>query len=206
MVLIEARTSQACTTALLQQGISTGLRGCTLPRQCSPAAAVQAEWGNLESAAKCVQKGKTAAVFVEPVQGEGGVNAATAEFLAGLRDLCDEAGSLLVFDEVQCGMGRTGRLWAHEHYGVTPDLMSVAKPLAGAHLLSLSLTVTSKMHAALYGQRSWINAVIPVAQLHSGSCSWGMRVLATQTLSNCCWVGCKVQCLCLQVVCRSVRC
>lgn len=95
---------------------------------------VQAEWCDLESAAKCIQKGKTAAVFVEPVQGEGGVNESTATFLAGLRKLCDEAGALLVFDEVQCGVGRTGKLWAHEHYGVTPDLMSVAKPLAGMHL------------------------------------------------------------------------
>ena len=71
-------------------------------------------------------------MFVEPVQGEGGVNAATGAFLEGLRELCNEAGALLVFDEVQCGVGRTGKLWAHEHYGVTPDLMSVAKPLAGA--------------------------------------------------------------------------
>lgn len=105
--------------------------------------AVQAEWCNLESAAKCIQKDKTAAVFVEPVQGEGGVNSATAAFLTGLRELCDEAGALLVFDEVQCGVGRTGKLWAHEHYGVTPDLMSVAKPLAGALISSLSLFVPS---------------------------------------------------------------
>ena len=51
--------------------------------------------------------------------------------LRGLRELCDAAGALLVFDEVQCGVGRTGRLWAHEHCGVAPDLMTVAKPLAG---------------------------------------------------------------------------
>ena len=61
---------------------------------------VQAEWCNKDSAAQCIQRGKTAAVFVEPVQGEGGVNAATGEFLATLRELCDEAGALLVFDEV----------------------------------------------------------------------------------------------------------
>lgn len=76
-------------------------------------------------------QGKTAAVIVEPLQGEGGVYAATPEFLRGLRELCDEAGALLIFDEVQCGLGRTGKLWGYEHFGVLPDMMSLAKPLAG---------------------------------------------------------------------------
>ncbi len=67
-----------------------------------------AEYNNLESARAVIKKGKTAAVFVEPVQGEGGVTPSTAAFLKGLRELCDEAGCLLVFDEVQCGLGRTG--------------------------------------------------------------------------------------------------
>jgi len=71
------------------------------------------------------------AVIVEPVQGEGGVNLAETGFLQGLRALCDERRALLIFDEVQCGLGRTGTLWAHEHYGVTPDIMTLAKPLAG---------------------------------------------------------------------------
>ena len=70
-------------------------------------------------------------MIVEPLQGEGGVNAATPEFLQGLRALCDRHHALLIFDEVQVGMGRTGTLWAHEPYGVTPDLMTLAKPLAG---------------------------------------------------------------------------
>lgn len=73
----------------------------------------------------------TCAVIVEPVQGEGGVHPAEIAFLAGLRDLCDDNQVVLVFDEVQCGLGRTGQLWAHEHYGVTPDIMTLAKPLAG---------------------------------------------------------------------------
>lgn len=76
-------------------------------------------------------QGETCAVFVEPLQGEGGIHTAQAEFLQGLRDLCDEAGALLVFDEVQCGLGRTGKLWAWEHFGVQPDMMTLAKPLAG---------------------------------------------------------------------------
>jgi predicted acetylornithine/succinylornithine family transaminase len=72
-----------------------------------------------------------AAVVVEPVQGEGGVRIADADWLRALRRRCDETGTLLIFDEVQCGMGRTGRLWAYEHSGVEPDLMTLAKPLAG---------------------------------------------------------------------------
>jgi len=71
------------------------------------------------------------AVIVEPVQGEGGIHAASREFLQGLRRLCDANGSLLIFDEVQCGLGRTGTLWAHEPYGVTPDIMTLAKPIGG---------------------------------------------------------------------------
>lgn len=74
---------------------------------------------------------ETCAVIVEPIQGEGGVHPAKIEFLHGLRQLCDEHGALLIFDEVQCGLGRSGRLWAHQRYGVTPDVMTLAKPLAG---------------------------------------------------------------------------
>ncbi|HET8655070.1 MAG TPA: acetylornithine transaminase [Longimicrobiaceae bacterium] len=82
----------------------------------------------LESA---LDAGRTAAVIIEPIQAEGGVHPVPAEFLRTLRALCDEVGALLVFDEVQVGLGRTGRLWAHEATGVTPDLLTLAKPLAG---------------------------------------------------------------------------
>lgn len=71
------------------------------------------------------------AVIVEPVQGEGGIHLAQPEFLRGLRAACDRSGALLIFDEVQCGLGRTGRLWAHEWADVVPDVMTLAKPLAG---------------------------------------------------------------------------
>lgn len=74
---------------------------------------------------------EVAAVLVEPIQGEGGVRPASQEFLQGLRQRCDQVGALLILDEVQCGLGRTGRLWAHQHYGLQPDLMTVAKPLGG---------------------------------------------------------------------------
>ncbi|MCB9007015.1 MAG: acetylornithine transaminase [Ardenticatenaceae bacterium] len=73
----------------------------------------------------------TCAVIVEPIQGEGGVNPATPGFLHGLRAACDVHHALLIFDEVQCGLGRTGQLWAYRQFGVTPDIMTLAKPLAG---------------------------------------------------------------------------
>lgn len=82
---------------------------------------------------------RTCAVFVEPVQGEAGVYAAAPAFMQGLRDLCDEHQALLVCDEVQCGLGRTGRLWAHEAYGITPDIMTLAKPLAGGLPIGVTL-------------------------------------------------------------------
>ena len=85
-------------------------------------------FNDLESARELIGD-RTCAVIVEPVQGEGGIHPATESFLQGLRDLCDESNALLIFDEVQCGMGRTGYLWAHEYYGVTPDIMALAKPL-----------------------------------------------------------------------------
>ncbi len=89
-----------------------------------------AVFNNLESAATAIDD-ETCAVIVEPVQGEGGVQPASAKFLQGVRDLCDKHGALLIFDEVQCGLGRTGTLWAHESVGVYPDMMTLAKPLAG---------------------------------------------------------------------------
>ncbi len=82
-------------------------------------------------AAEQVITDQVCAVLVEPIQGEGGIHLATMEFLQGLRTRCNEQGALLIFDEIQCGLGRTGTLWAHEPAGVTPDMMTLAKPLAG---------------------------------------------------------------------------
>jgi len=89
-----------------------------------------ADFNDLESVARKVSS-KTAAVLVEPVQGEGGVRPADPSFLTGLRELCDEHGALLIFDEVQTGIGRTGNLFAYEGYGVTPDILTLAKGLGG---------------------------------------------------------------------------
>ncbi len=85
---------------------------------------------DLEAAALLITPA-TCAVVVEPLQGEGGVNPAEHGFLRGLRSLCDEAGALLIVDEIQCGMGRTGRLWAYEAAGITPDMLTTAKALGG---------------------------------------------------------------------------
>ncbi len=87
----------------------------------------------------------TAGFLVEPVQGEGGIKPASQEFLRGLRDACDKHGLLLVLDEVQCGMARTGKLFAHEHYGITPDIMAVAKGIGGGFPLGACLATE---HAA----------------------------------------------------------
>ncbi len=83
------------------------------------------------AAAQAAIAGDVCAVIVEPVQGEGGLSVAAPEFLRGLRARCDAVGALLIADEIQCGMGRTGTLWAYEPYGITPDIMTVAKPLGG---------------------------------------------------------------------------
>ena len=85
-------------------------------------------FGNLNEMRAAVGK-ETAAIMVEPIQGEGGVRAAPEGYLRGLRDIADEFGLMLVYDEVQCGMGRTGKLFAHEREGVPPDIMAIAKAL-----------------------------------------------------------------------------
>lgn len=112
-----------------------------------------AEFNNIESAREAITD-RTAAVIVEPIQGEGGVHPATNEFLQALREACDEHNALLIFDEIQCGLGRTGTLWAHESSGVTPDIMTLAKPLAvglpiGAVLVTQQ--VASAMHPGDHG-------------------------------------------------------
>ncbi|CAK7355438.1 unnamed protein product [Dovyalis caffra] len=109
------------------------------------------EYGNIKATQELIQHGKTAAVFVEPIQGEGGIYSATMEFLEFLRTACDDAGALLVFDEVQCGLGRTGYLWAHEAYGIFPDIMTLAKPLAGGLPIGAALVTERVASSINYG-------------------------------------------------------
>ncbi|MGE0844999.1 MAG: aspartate aminotransferase family protein [Flavobacteriaceae bacterium] len=101
---------------------------------------------------------QTAGVLIEPVQGEGGIRVVPDEFLRALRAFCDEKGILLVLDEIQCGMGRTGRLFAHEWAGITPDIMAIAKGIGGGFPLGACLAteeaakgMTTGTHGSTYG-------------------------------------------------------
>ncbi len=107
----------------------------------------QVAFGNLDETRAAITP-ETAAILVEPVQGEGGIKPASAEYLKGLRKTADEFGLLLFFDEVQCGMGRTGKLFAHEWAGVAPDVMALAKGLGGGFPIGACLA-TGKAAAAL---------------------------------------------------------
>lgn len=100
------------------------------------------------AAAKAIISDKTCAVIVEPIQGEGGVIPADPQFLQGLRDLCDQFNAVLIFDEVQTGVGRTGSLYSYMQYGVVPDVLSTAKALGGGFPIGAILT-TDKFAKAL---------------------------------------------------------
>jgi acetylornithine/N-succinyldiaminopimelate aminotransferase len=89
-----------------------------------------AQFNDIESVKNSITQ-KTCAIILEPIQGESGINPADEKFMKGIRLLCDENDILLIVDEVQCGMGRTGKLFAYEHYGITPDIVTLAKSLGG---------------------------------------------------------------------------
>lgn len=124
-----------------------------------------AVYNDLDSASQLINDA-TCAVIVEPVQGEGGVIPATKAFLQGLRELCDRHNALLIFDEVQTGVGRTGELYAYMHYGVTPDLLTTAKALGGGFPVGALLTteqcasvMTVGTHGTTYGGNPLASAV-----------------------------------------------
>ncbi|MDP5144314.1 aspartate aminotransferase family protein [Rheinheimera baltica] len=104
-----------------------------------PGAVVHAEFNNLDSV-KALISDKTCAVVLEPIQGEGGIIPGTAEFIQGVRELCNQHNALLIMDEVQTGVGRTGKLYAYMHYGVTPDILTTAKSLGGGFPVGAMLT------------------------------------------------------------------
>mgnify|MGYP006138741231 CR=1 FL=1 len=106
-----------------------------------PGAVLHAEFNNLDSV-KALISDKTCAVVLEPIQGEGGIIPATADFIQGVRDLCDKHNALLVMDEVQTGVGRTGMLYAYMNYGVAPDILTTAKSLGGGFPIGAMLTTT----------------------------------------------------------------
>ena len=118
-----------------------------------PADIIHVPFNDLD-AVKAVMDDHTCAVVLEPVQGEGGLTSATPEFLKGVRALCDQYNALLVFDEVQCGMGRTGSLYTYQQYDVIPDILTSAKALGGGFPISAMLTtneIASVMHPGVHG-------------------------------------------------------
>ena len=117
----------------------------------------QLKWGDHDAIRAAITT-RTCAVIIEPVQGEGGIRVVPDQCLKGLRDLCDETGTLLIFDEVQCGVGRTGKLFAHEWAGVYPDIMMVAKGIGGGFPLGAVLAtenaasgMVAGTHGSTYG-------------------------------------------------------
>jgi acetylornithine/N-succinyldiaminopimelate aminotransferase len=109
---------------------------------------------------------RTAAILVEPIQGEGGVHVPDDDYLPGLRKLCDESGALLIFDEIQTGMGRTGKLWGYEHSGVEPDVMTLAKALANGVPIGAMLcreeaasVLTAGSHGSTFGGTPFVTSV-----------------------------------------------
>ncbi len=122
-------------------------------------------WGDLDAVAAAITP-ETAAICLEPVQGEGGLRVAPDDYLKGLRALCDQHGLLLFFDEIQCGMGRTGKLFAHEWSGVTPDVMCIAKALGGGFPIGACLAtaraaagMTAGTHGSTFGGNPLATAV-----------------------------------------------
>src|SRR5699024_9862910 len=126
-------------------------------------------FNDLKALAQCMGD-DVCAVIVEPVQGEGGITPATTEFLQGARELCDRHGALLIFDEVQIGMGRSGYLYAYMGYGVMPDILTTAKALGNGFPIAAMLTtadiaksLTTGSHGSTYGGNPLACAVAAAA-------------------------------------------
>ncbi|MBZ9567696.1 aspartate aminotransferase family protein [Modicisalibacter tunisiensis] len=137
-----------------------------------PGGIVHGEFNDLDSVRELIDA-DTCAVIVEPMQGEGGIVPATQAFLEGLRALCDEHQTLLIFDEVQSGMGRPGTLFAYMRYGVTPDILTSAKSLGGGFPVGAMLTTeqvarvfTLGTHGSTYGGNALASAVALAALEH----------------------------------------
>ena len=125
----------------------------------------QVPFGDIEAVKAAITEA-TAGMLIEPIQGEGGIRPVPNEFLRALRSLCDEHGLLLLFDEVQCGIGRTGKLFAHEWAGVTPDIMAIAKGIGGGFPLGACLAtenaaqgMTAGTHGSTFGGNPLATAV-----------------------------------------------
>jgi acetylornithine/N-succinyldiaminopimelate aminotransferase len=130
---------------------------------------LQAPFGDLDAVKKLIGP-KTAGIIIEPVQGEGGVRSAPDGFLKALRKLADENGILLIFDEVQSGAGRTGKLWAHEWEGVTPDVMAVAKGVGGGFPMGAFLATREAAKGMIKGVHGTTFGGNPLAMAVGNAC------------------------------------
>ena len=121
---------------------------------------------------KALVNENTCAIMLETIQGEGGIYPATQEFLSGIRELCDEKDILLILDEIQCGMGRSGHMFAWEEYGIRPDIMTVAKALGcgvpvGAVMMTEKVAQHSLVpgdHGTTYGGNPFVGAAVSAVQ------------------------------------------
>jgi acetylornithine/N-succinyldiaminopimelate aminotransferase len=146
----------------------------------------QVPYNDLAAIEEAIDEKKTAAILVEPIQAEGGVNVPDEAYMRGLRELCDQRGILLIFDEVQTGMGRTGTLFGYEHFAIKPDIMTLAKALGGG--LPLGAMLAREEIATSFGPGSHASTFggNPVA------CSAGLAVMQTLlggALKNCLQMG-----------------
>ena len=130
----------------------------------------QIAWADHEAIRAAITD-QTCAVIIEPVQGEGGIRKVPDQCLKGLRDLCDQHGALLIFDEVQCGVGRTGKLFAHEWAGITPDIMMVAKGIGGGFPLGAVLATEEAASGMVAGTHGSTYGGNPLA------CAVGLKVM-----------------------------
>ena len=130
------------------------------------------EFDDLEAARAAVGP-NTAGFLVEPIQGEGGIRPASQAFMTGLREICDEQDLMLVLDEVQCGVGRTGKLYAHEHYGVTPDILATAKGIAGGFPLGACLATEQAARGMGFGSHGSTYGGNPLA-MAAGEAVWNV--------------------------------
>ena len=142
----------------------------------------QLVFGDHEALKAAIAHPNTAAIIVEPVQGEGGCRAIPEVCLRGLRELCDEYGVLIIFDEVQCGMGRTGKLWAHEWGGMAPDIMAIAKALGGGFPIGACLATTEAAKGMVVGVHGSTFGGNPLA-MAVGSAAFG-EISKPETLAH----------------------
>ncbi len=130
-----------------------------------------APFNNIESSKEILDKFSFAAIIVEPIQGESGVHAASKEFLSFLRDYATKNSIVLIFDEIQCGLGRTGKLWGYEHSNIIPDIMTLAKPIGGGLPLGAVLCNESVVQPLSAGDHGTTFGGNPLA------CALGVEVL-----------------------------